>query len=320
MNAAVGLVLLFSPSDPFAEPTAGGDAPEVSEALAPRPGPKPPESEDASEDAAEVRAGGDPEPDSPVREGVSPEDAPGQPPELDPTPREPEKPKDKPTEVGIASGSVEVQRHSPSRDMGPIRFRIDAGGVLSVGRIGDDTFGVFHDTKTLLGAGVFARGDVRVGKSFVYLGAGFTYRAFATSHSAFAGDLGTDLAVQDFIGHARISVVPVEGLEVFAQAGGGGALIDYELYRNDLQAGERTIKGMFSGQAGVGLYMPRRWMNVRHFTLGVETGFGYVYRNGLSLEPEIETPEDPISVSAPGFGELRLGGFQWSAGLVVRLM
>jgi hypothetical protein len=201
----------------------------------------------------------------------------------------------------------------------PIRWRVDLAGHLGTVTFFDRSWRAFdHDRKAFhLGASV--RGDFRLGDGRVFLGAGATYQRFASYGSVY-GNLTTDILVREPLAFLRMSVVTLEGIDVFVQAGGGASIVDLDLGATQ-SASQRKLGAVVDGLAGLALYLPKKWLPRRgasRVTGGLELGLGYTWRSKVPVRPAVNTDSEPIDTSAASFGTLALHGLAWRFGLFVR--
>ena len=208
---------------------------------------------------------------------------------------------------------------SPVRPVRPIRWRIDM--VLDVGgaRFGDRAWRAFDENRSVVQAGLSLRADARLGRTRVFLGGGASFRNLGGASSLYETTY-TDARVREPLLFARLSLATVEGVDVFAQAGGGVSVVDLSFSSTEY-ASQRAVVGLADGQGGVALYLPKRWLGRRgasRVTGGIELAAGYTWRGDVDVRPEVATDEDPIPTSGAALGDLSLRGVVWRVGLFLR--
>ncbi|MBZ5710439.1 hypothetical protein [Nannocystis pusilla] len=213
----------------------------------------------------------------------------------------------------------------------PIRWRLDIAGEIGTSVIRDPAWRAFDDNRSAFNAGGGVRGDFRLGKGRVFLGGGATFRRFG-SYGGIYDAIDMDITVRDVLAFLRLSIVAVEGVDVFVQAGGGpsfaslsthtyGSYDAYDAYYGGSSAYQRNVLGMGDGQAGLALYLPKKWLPRRgasRATAGLEFAAGYTFRSKLAVRPALNVDEDPIPTHTSEFGDVAVRGFQWRFGLFVR--
>jgi hypothetical protein len=80
------------------------------------------------------------------------------------------------------------------------------------------------------------------------------------------------------------------------------------------------VVALFDSLAGLALSLPRKWHPSDHVTAGLELGLGYTLRPEFTVRPSPMVADDAIATSAVRFGDLRLHGLLWRAGLFLRFM
>ena len=153
----------------------------------------------------------------------------------------------------------------------------------------------------------------------MFLGGGATYRRFDASGSLY-DNFSTRLRVREPIAFVRLSVLAVEGIDVFAQAGGGVSIVDLAL-SSGRTATQRAIAPVAEGMAGVAFYLPKRVLSRRgasRVTGGLELGAGYTWRGDVSVRPRVDTDEEPIDTTSAALGDMALRGFVWRFGVFIR--
>jgi hypothetical protein len=213
----------------------------------------------------------------------------------------------------------------------PIRWRVDIAGEMGTTVIADPAWRAFDvGNRQPLHFGASMRGDFRLGDGRVFFGGGASFRRFASFGGIYDA---TDESIvgRDLLAFLRLSVVTVEGLDVFFQAGGGPSFATLDLsssayYTDDNFSGssyayQRAVMGMVDGQAGLALYLPKKWLPRRgasRVTAGLELAAGYTFRNKLHVRPELSTDSDPIPTHTSSFGDVAIRGFMWRFGLFIR--
>jgi hypothetical protein len=207
----------------------------------------------------------------------------------------------------------------PVRPDRPIQWRVDILGAIGTVVFRDPADRAFDRDRSALQYGLTVRGDTRLGKGRVFLGGGATYRRFDASGAPY-DSFSTRLRVREPIGFVRLSVMTVEGLDVFAQAGGGVSIVDVN-FNSSMAAAQRSIAPVVDGMAGLTMYLLKRWLARRgasRMTGGLELGAGYTWRGDVTVRPRLDTPEDPIDTTSASFGDVALRGFAWRFGVFIR--
>jgi hypothetical protein len=201
----------------------------------------------------------------------------------------------------------------------PIKWRVDIAGHLGNNVFGDTAWRAFDDDRKAFHLGATIRGDFRLGDGRVFLGGGLSFQRFASYGNLF-GVLSNDIRVREPTAFLRLSVVTLEGVDVFVQAGGGPSLAVLDLYSTQ-SAYQYSVGAVVDGLGGLALYLPKKWLPRRgasRVTGGLELGFGYSWRSKLGVRPTVTVEDDPINTAAANFGDLSLRGFAWRFGLFVR--
>jgi hypothetical protein len=215
-----------------------------------------------------------------------------------------------------------VREQARSRPDRPIRYRLDLqldGGTHVVPH---GSFDAFSDGPNLAGLGVGVRADVRLAGGRFFLGGGLAYRRYSSSRDAFDFLLTNEVRVQEPLVFVRLSLMALEGVDVYLEPGGGPTIVDLQVDASR-SAHQRAVTGMFNGLAGVALYLPKAWLprkGASRITAGLDLGLGYGWRGSIALQPSPDTDDEPLSTSSVPFGDLALRGFIWRAGLFVRFM
>jgi hypothetical protein len=197
--------------------------------------------------------------------------------------------------------------------------------LLGVGStlVADQGFLAFDDDQELLGFDVGARFDYRLGQRF-FLGGGAQYSRTTADRDVYDGLFSTELTVHEPTVHARGSLMTIEGIDVFADLGGGPTIALDSISTQQQAANERrSVTGTFSVTGGVSLYLPKKWLRRRgssRVTAGLETGVGYLYRGNIDFATDPILDEDPLPTSTTNYGDLSMSGFVWRVGLIVRVM
>lgn len=218
--------------------------------------------------------------------------------------------------------SVSKPAKKKSYPLIPIRWRAEVG-------IGGGTATFFDPaTKAVSDAGrysrfdITARGDARLGDGRLFLGGVAGYRGFTTDTGDIYDVADLELELREPYFALRLAVMAIEGVDVFVEAGGGPSLYRTEFKTTDRHYDE-TVSGYAMGQAGVMLYLPKKWLirkGSSRVTVGLELGVGGAYRPDLDLSPVRKTPDDPIDTGKLQLGNVNLSGVTWRAGLFVRFM
>lgn len=183
----------------------------------------------------------------------------------------------------------------------------------------DPAYRAFDRDRSAVQYGVTIRGDTRLGGGRVFLGGGASYRRFGAEGTPY-GVFNTRLTVREPIGFVRLSVLAIEGIDGFVQAGGGVSIVDLGV--NSTQtAAQRAIVPVVDGMAGLVLSLPKRWLARRgasRITAGLELAAGYAWRGKVEVRPRVDTAEEPIDTTSARLGDVALRGFAWRLGLFIR--
>lgn len=312
------LLLLAAPPTAESEPEQPADAepeqPEDSSSDAPsqaEPAPAPVEAEEPSTD------------ETPADQAPPPEAAEAEPAEESDEPDEPE------SEKGVTTAPVQPFVQSPPpvkkppRPDRPLRWRLDFSLGVASTRVGDTGYLAFSDERSMLGVDAGVRFDHRLGER-LFLGGGVHYQRFATERNPYEGVFSTELVVHEPTLYARASLMTVEGVDVFADLGGGPSIVLDQISSAQSGAKERrTPAGAFSAMGGVALYLPKQWLpgkQASRVTAGIETRFGYQFRTALDMSTNLSLDDEPLRTTTAEYGDLGLRGFAWGVSLFIRVM
>lgn len=200
----------------------------------------------------------------------------------------------------------------------PIRLRLDIFTGVGGAQLRDPAWRAFDTDRRTTDLGIGVRADFRLASGRIFLGGGAAYRRFE-ARGDLHSTLETATRVREPLAFLRMSVVTVEGVDVVVQAGGGPSVVDVTF--DHARAYQRSIAAMIDGQAGVALYLPKRWLPRRgssRVTGGLELTAGYTYRSDLAVRPTLSTEDDPIATTSASLGDVALRGFAWRFGLFIR--
>jgi hypothetical protein len=231
---------------------------------------------------------------------------------------------DEPRETTIETRTTAtvVPEPRPTRPDRPIRYRIDLQLEGGTHEVAHRSFDAFSTSSTLGGVAAGVRVDYRLAQGRVFVGGGLSYRRFASARDLPYGSLATNVRVQEPLLFLRLSLMALEGVDLYLEPGGGPTIVDLEV-TSSRTARQRTIAGTFNGLAGVALYLPKAWLpnkGASRVTAGLDFGLGYGWRSPISVRPSPETDDEPLATSSVPFGELVLRGAIWRAGLFIRFM
>ena len=211
------------------------------------------------------------------------------------------------------------QPDRPRAPARPVRWRVDVLGSFGTALFRDTAWRAFDRDRNAVQFGLTLRGDARLGSSRVFLGGGASFRRFAAGGSVYEA-FTTRLLAREPIGFVRLAVAARDGIDVFAQAGGGVGVVDTS-WQSTRTASQRSVVPLAEGLAGVALYLPRR-LEARgskvRFTGGFELGAGYTWRGDLDLRPRVDAGDDPITTDSAALGDVALRGFTWRMGVFIR--
>lgn len=208
------------------------------------------------------------------------------------------------------------ERTYPDR---PIRWRVDLAGHLGTHTFFDPAWRAFDLDRKATHLGASLRGDFRLGDGRVFLGAGATFQRFSGVGRLY-DTFTTKALAREPLAFLRLSIVTLEGIDVFVQAGGGASIVDLEVH-STRWASQRRVGALVDGLAGLALYLPKKWLPRRgssRVTGGLELGLGYTWRSKLPVRPAVDTDDEPIDTSAAPLGTLALHGLAWRFGLFIR--
>ncbi|PCC75274.1 hypothetical protein SAMN02745121_04003 [Nannocystis exedens] len=205
----------------------------------------------------------------------------------------------------------------------PIRWRVDLGGDIGTTVNFDPAWRAFDDNRSAFHAGGTIRGDFRLGDGRVFLGGGASFRRFASYNTLYQA-FGADITVREPLAFLRLAVVVREGFDVFAHVGGGPSFTALSLssWTSTYNSGyQQAVTGMADAQAGVSLYLPKKWLPRRgaaRATAGFELSAGYTFRSKIKVRPEPDVYDDPLPTHSSDLGDLAVRGFVWRFGVFVR--
>ena len=200
-----------------------------------------------------------------------------------------------------------------------LRWRVDVMLATGTAVFRDPAWRAFDRDRTVWQGSFTVRGDTRLGTGRLFLGGGATIRSFA-AHGAPHDVFTTKFRSREPLAFVRLSVMALEGVDAFVQAGGGVSVLDLSL-QSSVSTSQRSVVGMADGLAGVALYLPRRWLERRsaaRVTGGLELGAGYTWRGDVAVRPGVNTDPDPIQTDSAHLGDVSPRGFTWRLGLFVR--
>jgi hypothetical protein len=222
-----------------------------------------------------------------------------------------------------APTAMELTGTAPTYRDRPITWRLDFTVGFGGTQVADSGYFAFDKDQSMLGFDVGARFDYRIGQR-LFLGAGLRYSRFATDRNPYDGLLSTELTVHEPTVHGRASVMTVEGVDVFADVGGGPAIVlDRVASATTAAERRRSITGAFSAAGGVALYLPKKWLHRKgasRVTGGLETSFGYQFRGAIDVSTDRDLGDDPLDSRTADFGDVAMRGFVWRVGFFVRVM
>lgn len=215
---------------------------------------------------------------------------------------------------------------APTRAPVPIRWRLDLTMAVAATAVTDPAFPGLSEARSVLGPSPQVRFDWRIDPSgYVFVGGGVQYRGTRRDGMLHDGAFTTTLALDEALVFARLTLMPVEGLDLFADVGAGPsfARLSLESAASQQRGTQRQALAVFDVRSGVNLYLPKKWLpnkQAARVTPGVTASLGYTFRNTLTIEPTLEQEDDAISTSTQPLGDVALRGLSWSAGLFVRFM
>ena len=229
-----------------------------------------------------------------------------------------------PTQFGVAPPPAVTAKPAPPppapaprKPELPIRWRADVMVALGTAVFRDPAWRAFDSDRSVLHGSLTLRADKRMGTGRLFLGGGATVRAFAargTPYEVFT----TRISVREPIAFVRLSAMMVQGVDLFAQLGGGVSIVDLAM-ASTVTTSQRSVVGLADGLGGITLYLPRRWLErQRRVTGGLELGAGYTWRGDVDVRPRVDTEEDPITTDSVSLGDVSLRGVTWRLGVFLR--
>ncbi len=227
---------------------------------------------------------------------------------------------------GYPAPTVGVVASAPPPKSVPLRWRFDLSLGMAATRVGDQAFLGLSRSRSVLGASPSLRFDWRVRPGgAVFVGGGVLYRGTRRGTSLRNGAVDTELAHDEALTFVRVSLMPVEGLDIFADLGVGPSVARVGLRDtgSDIRASQRDVLVVADGAAGVSLYLPKRWLprkQAARATGGLTASFGYTIRNALRIDPTLSQEPDAIRTVSLPLGDVSMRGLSWSVGVFVRFM
>ncbi|MEM9458907.1 MAG: hypothetical protein AAGF11_32310 [Myxococcota bacterium] len=221
--------------------------------------------------------------------------------------------------TSTATSTAPIEPPPPPRT---IRWRLDLGLGVGGTMVSDRGILAFAKRQHLPAAAASVLFDVRLAGGHVFLGGGLAYQRLGRSGGDAYGQLINDLVMHEPELRGRISVMTLEGLDVFARFGAGPSLVGLEFTSTD-SASQRAVLPRVDGQAGLSLYLPRPWLarkRASRVTAGLDIGLGYTWRGTLAVKPDPSQSEQPLRATSSPFGDLSMRGLSWRVGLFVRVM
>ncbi|MFZ6177889.1 hypothetical protein [Nannocystis pusilla] len=225
-----------------------------------------------------------------------------------------------PPSAGPPTPPPSRQRTWPER---PIRWRVDVGGDIGTTVNFDPAWRAFDYNRSAFHAGGTIRGDFRLADGRIFLGGGASFRRFG-AYNYLYGSFDAELTVREPLVFFRLAAVVREGFDVFAHVGGGPSFTAVSLssYSSTYNGGyQQAVTGMADAQAGVSLYLPKKWLPRRgaaRATAGFELAAGYTFRSKIKVRPELDVYDDPLPTHTSDLGDLAIRGFVWRFGVFVR--
>jgi hypothetical protein len=295
----------------------------------------PPEPASSAAPEAEAPAEADPDDAAPGAE-VAPEDAapPSEGSEAGPEAATVSNPFDAPPPTVVAPTPPPPPATPPPAR--PIRWRLDIAPGVGATVVEDLGFRAFSSNRSLIDVDVSTIFDFRLAQGRFFVGGGLAYAYARRNGHAYEGALHPELRLHEPRVLGRASFMAVEGVDVFARVGVGPSIArlgfesshgDWEDYDSGFgyNVGDhrRAVLPRLDGQAGLSLYLPKRWLPRRQaarVTAGLELGLGYVWRGKLEARPTLDRGEGAIRPTASNWGDLSLHGLAWSARAFLRVM
>lgn len=212
-----------------------------------------------------------------------------------------------------------VKQEPPPR---PIRWRLDFGLGFGSTLVSDRGYRAFNDRRHLPEVSTSAIFDFRLAEGRFFLGGGLAYQRLGRDDGSAHGQLGTELTLHEPEVLGRLSVMTIEGIDVFARFGAGPSIVDLDFYSTET-ANQRAVIPRVDGQAGVSLYLPKPWLarkRASRVTAGFDLGLGYTWRGKIAVQPDLHQGDDPLRATTSPWGDLSLQGLSWRVGLFIRVM
>lgn len=211
---------------------------------------------------------------------------------------------------------------APPPEPRPIRWRLDLGVGGGGTVVGDLGYRAFSDNRRLNAVAVESVFDFRLAEGRVFLGGGLSYQYASRNGSAHGSLLDDYVSLHEPEVLGRVSVMAVEGIDVYGLVGVGPSFASLETYSLE-SALQDVVLPRVDGHAGLSLYLPKKWLprkQASRITAGIQLGAGYTWRGKLEVQPSLVQGDDPLTATTSPWGDLSLHGFSWRAGLFVRLM
>lgn len=309
----IALALQGPVTGPEPAPADAADTPAAEDDTDAATSDAPPSGEDPPDEAAEK-----PESADPFEEQATPEPvtSPATPPTTAPAPT---------AAPATTSPPTVVRKERTYKDI-PVRWRLDLGAAGGTTFVPDRSFFAFTPGRRhLIGFTLDARVDFPIIDGRAFVGGGVSYRRFGRADGLYDGRLDTTLLVQDPLALGRFSFRFVEGIDAYAQVGGGPSIVDITASNSsvDRNASQRKVTGAFEAVGGLAVYLPKKWLPRRgssRVTAGLDAAIGYGFRGRVDVSPNLDTADDAIATTSTSLGDVALRGLVWRAGLFVRFM
>jgi len=188
--------------------------------------------------------------------------------------------------------------------------------------VGDPGYRAFAERRNLGELAVSTLFDFRLAEGRVFLGGGLAYQRSNQRGDVYGSSVGAGVSMHEPQILGRVSVMTIEGLDVFARLGVGPSVVDLDFdSRNG--AVQSALIPRVDGQAGVSLYLPKAWLprkQASRWSAGLQLGAGYTWRGVIEVQPELLQDDDPLRASTSSWGELSMHGVSWGVGLFLRVM
>ncbi|TPV92449.1 MAG: hypothetical protein B7733_25800 [Myxococcales bacterium FL481] len=236
-----------------------------------------------------------------------------------------------PAQINSGSSSSQASVRKKTWPQRPVRYRLDVALHGASVWVQDSAHNAFHHQSQRLMPQLAIRGDRPVSGDRLFVGATLSYRASSTT--GFLVDESTELRLREPMAGARASFRLFDGLDVYGQLAAGPSIVDIVVGYGSvviaeedrppgaLHGTQRQVALTADGQAGLTLYLPKKWMPRKgssRVSIGFDLAGGYQFRNAVAVDPQVDGSSDDIEIEATNFGDIAVRGAMVSFGLFGR--